>query len=67
MSDIKGYRELSEIEKDAINSIKENEKNIFEVLEDSKHLDADPRMLSIAKTNFEQAFMWWVKSIAKPE
>ncbi|WP_443096906.1 Acb2/Tad1 domain-containing protein, partial [Pseudomonas tremae] len=26
----------------------------------------DPRLLALAKTNLQQGFMWFVRSIAKP-
>lgn len=62
---IKGYRDLSKEEIQAMNDIKAMESNIAEFL---THLpNADGRWLSIAKIHFQQGFMAAVRAIAKPD
>lgn len=67
MPNIKGYRNLSEIELNMINEWKETEKSIKHSLENSKREGADGRLAALAATHFETAFMYVVKAIAKPD
>lgn len=65
---IKTYRELTQNKIDGINSVKELEQDALALLNQIGELpDIDQRRLALAKTNIEQACMWAVKSIARPE
>ena len=64
---IKGYRELSQAEIDAMNAVKEKAAEVGELvheLEQNKELDQ--RWVSIAKTDLQKGFMAATRSIAKP-
>ena len=64
---ISGYRDLSQSEIDGMNSIKALEKDVGELWKQIKAIDGvDQRMLAIARTELQTAFMWFVRSIAKP-
>ncbi len=64
---ISGYRDLSQSEIDGMNSIKALEKDVGELWRQIKAIDGvDQRMLAIARTELQTAFMWFVRSIAKP-
>lgn len=69
MSDIKGYRELSETEVGVINSIKDAEILVGELWKalPTAGVDVDMRWASIAKTHLEEGFMAFVRAVAKPE
>lgn len=67
---ISGYRDLTQAEIDAINTIKNAEielgelwSQIFVDLQD----DINGRWMSIAKTHFEEGFSAFVRAVAKPE
>lgn len=61
---IKGYRELDQSEIDAMNKVKAIAAQVGELLDT---LDtADPRWLSIGKTDLQKGFMAVTRSIAKP-
>lgn len=65
---IKGYRELSQEEIEAINRIKEEGQRIGELI--GQHFvanTADARWLAIARTHLQEGFMAWVRAYAKPE
>lgn len=62
---ISGYRTMSDDDVAAINRLKELEREVANVLFVIGE-DPDPRCLAIAKTKFEEAFMFAVKAIAKP-
>lgn len=65
---IQGYRELTQREIDAMNSIKALEKDALELMNQIGDIpEVDQRRLNIAKTNIEQAAMWAVKAVARPE
>jgi len=73
---IKGYRELSQHEIDAMNKVKElaNEIGAFiEELADEEvsttgfDVHVDPRWLAIAKTDLQKGFMSLTRAIAQPE
>ena len=65
---ITGYRTLTKEEIAVINRFKEWERSMMDDLNGFQlAFNPDPRMLALAKTNFEQGFMWLVKSVAKPE
>lgn len=64
---ITGYRDLTQAEIDGMNSIKAIERltaALFRKVEGE--LAGDPRALELAKTNLQQGFMWFVRSIARP-
>lgn len=64
---ISGYRELSQQEIDAMNSIKELASAVgvlVEELEDSPSLDQ--RWVAIAKTDLQKGFMAAVRAVAQP-
>jgi hypothetical protein len=64
---IKGYRDLSQAEIDAMNQIKEKAAEVgelIEALEESPEIDK--RWLAIAKTDLQKGFMAATRSIAKP-
>jgi hypothetical protein len=64
---ISGYRDLSQHEIDGINSIKLLEVDTAELFKQVGQIEGvDARLMALAKTNFQQAFMWFVRSIAKP-
>jgi hypothetical protein len=64
---ISGYRDLSQSEIDGINSIKALEADAGELFKQIGKIEgADLRVLAFAKTNLQQGFMWFVRSIAKP-
>ncbi|MBC7198164.1 MAG: hypothetical protein H5U32_02835 [Pseudomonas balearica] len=64
---IAGYRELSQEEIDGMNSIKSLEADVGNLFKQIGEIEGvDPRLLSLAKTNLQQGFMWFVRSIAKP-
>lgn len=61
---ITGYRDLSQSEIDGMNSIKALEADAGELFKQIEGVDQ--RTLALAKTNLQQGFMWFVRSIAKP-
>ena len=64
---IKGYRDLSQAEIDAMNQIKEKAAEVgdlIETLEESPEIDK--RWLAIAKTDLQKGFMAATRSITKP-
>jgi hypothetical protein len=64
---ISGYRELSQEEIDAMNSIKELASAVgilVEELEDNPSLDQ--RWVAIAKTDLQKGFMAAVRAVAQP-
>ena len=68
---IKGYRELSASEIDAINSVKTWEDRIGDLIqalrEDQTAVPLDPKFTAVAVTHFQQGFMALTRAIAKPE
>lgn len=66
--DIKGYRVLTQDEKDRMNALKELEQHILEVLDDNKDCieDINKRSLLLAKEHIQTGFMWAVRAIARP-
>lgn len=64
---IKGYRDLSQEEIDAMNEIKELAAEIGELIEKLESTNADKRWLSIGKTDLQKGFMAVTRSVAKPD
>ena len=67
MSAIKGYRELSEEELDAINAVKEMEALVaYGVSEPSALPGVNQRDLALARTHFEDGCIRAVRAVARP-
>lgn len=68
-TEVKGYKPLSEWQKVSMNQVKELEEQLLNLLrslgESSEPID--PRSMSIARTNLEQASMWACRAIAQPK
>ncbi|SOK58725.1 Phage protein [Yersinia phage fHe-Yen9-04] len=65
---IKGYRDLSQKEIDAMNEIKQLAATVEELIEKLEGTDSiDKRWLAIAKTDLQKGFMSAVRSVAKPD
>lgn len=65
---IKGYTSLNSTQQLRMNRFKEWEERILRIVDNLAEDEAiDQRSLSLARTNFQQAFMWANRSIAKPE
>lgn len=65
---ISGYRELTQEEIDAMNSVKALDKKARELIARWKDIPGvDLRRLALAATNIEQGCMWAVKAIARPD
>lgn len=69
MTDIKGYKPLSERQKILMNHVKTAEANALVIIRNLGLCSepGDPRWLAIARTNLELGFMAAVRSIAQPE
>lgn len=64
---VKGYRDLSQQEIDAMNSIKLAEQDIGQLFQQVRAIDGvDQRVMAIAKTQLQQAFSWLVRAVAQP-
>jgi hypothetical protein len=72
---IQGYRDLSEVEIESINEIKQAELALGELWQSIKMAEhpeirdsaPDARWMNIAKTHFEEGFSAFVRAVAKPE
>jgi hypothetical protein len=65
---IKGYRELSQAEIDAMNKIKEKAAEVGELFNELEGMpELDNRWLAIAKTDLQKGFMAATRSVAKPD
>ncbi|QXO12700.1 hypothetical protein pEaSNUABM49_00470 [Erwinia phage pEa_SNUABM_49] len=65
---IKGYRDLSQKEVDAMNEIKQLAAIVGELIEKLESTESvDKRWLAIAKTDLQKGFMSAVRSVAKPD
>ena len=65
---IKGYRDLSQAEIDAMNAIKKKAEEVGILIEELFNADTtDKRWVAIAKTDLQTGFMAAVRSVAKPE
>ena len=66
---IKGYRELNEVEIAAMNEIKTKGQELAalcEKLQTNSEVVADTRWVSIGKTHLQQGLMALTRSVAKP-
>ena len=65
---IKGYRDLSQEEIDAMNRVKHQGEQLGMMLADLGTIDGvDRRWLSIAQTDLQKGIMAAVRAVAKPE
>tara|TARA_Y100001933_G_scaffold223239_1_gene234688 strand:- start:291 stop:515 length:225 start_codon:yes stop_codon:yes gene_type:complete len=65
---IKGYRELSQAEIDAMNAVKEKAAEVGELVHElEQNEELDQRWVAIAKTDLQKGFMAATRSIAKPD
>ena len=65
---IKGYRDLSQVEIDAMNGIKEKAAEVGELISELESNDElDQRWVAIAKTDLQKGFMAATRSVAKPD
>jgi len=65
--DIKGYRVLSDLEKAAMNTLKDLEANLLKTIGMMSAMEGtNQRSMSIAVTNIQTGFMWANRAIARP-
>jgi hypothetical protein len=65
---IKGYRELSQAEINAMNAVKEKAAEVGELIHElEQNKELDQRWVAIAKTDLQKGFMAATRSIAKPD
>lgn len=65
---IVGYRELSQEEIDLMNEVKENAKNIGELVERMRNNSSlDKRWLAIGATDLQTGFMALTRAVARPD
>ena len=65
---IKGYRDLSQVEIDAMNAVKEKAAEVGELISKLEGNDElDQRWVAIAKTDLQKGCMAATRSIAKPD
>lgn len=68
MSQITGYRTLSDAEIAIINLVKANAELVRELLEGvARHNDIDHRWFAIGQTDLQKGFMAVIRAIARPE
>ncbi len=64
---ITGYRELTQLEINAMNIIKARGEQLSQLLDDLGNLpDVDKRALAIARTELQTGMMWAVRAVARP-
>jgi hypothetical protein len=64
---ITGYRDLTELEINAMNVIKGRGEQLSQLLDDLANLpDVDKRALAIARTELQTGMMWAVRAVARP-
>ena len=65
---IKGYRDLSQEEIDAMNAVKEEGEGLKDMIYDMQRTGGlDQRWVAIAETHLQQGIMAAVRAVAKPE
>lgn len=65
---IKGYRDLSQGEINAMNNIKEHGEALKSLLNEMQSItDIDQRWVAIAETHLQQGIMAAVRAVAQPE
>ena len=64
---IKGYRDLSQFEIDAMNAVKAEGERLHNMIEDLRsNGNIDQRWVNISETHLQQGIMAAVRSIAQP-
>lgn len=64
---IKGYRDLSQEEIDAMNAVKAKAEEVGALISSLEAMaDSDKRWVAVAKTDLQKGFMAAVRAIAKP-
>lgn len=64
---IKGYRDLSEAEVQAMNAVKAKAEEVGAIVAELEaNPDLDQRWVAVAKTDLQKGFMAAVRSIAQP-
>ena len=64
---IKGYRDLTQSEIDAMNAIKAKAEEVGMLIEElESNKDLDQRFVALAKTDLQVGFMKAVRAVAKP-
>lgn len=66
-ADIKGYRTLSEGDKQQMNHLKDVSRHFINLLETAKESGADPRWIARARTAMQDACMFGCRAVAKPD
>jgi hypothetical protein len=66
---ISGYRDLTVDEIRVMNLVKSLEREFGELWQRVRDdvPDADPRCLSVARTTAQDAFMWFVRAVTRPD
>lgn len=64
---IRGYRKFDQATSDYINRVKAEGDAVQSLLDGAAAVDADPRMVAIARTKFQEGAMWLIRAAAKPE
>lgn len=59
----KEYRELSDVEKGHVASVKGKAAELYDLLVIEGESKADPRAMAVARTKLEEAVMWATKSL----
>lgn len=66
-ADIKGYRTLTEGDKEKMNRLKDVSRHFINLLETAKESGADPRWIARARTAMQDACMFGCRAVAKPD
>lgn len=64
---IRGYRKFDQATSDFINDVKGEGDKVADLLSRAMVIDADPRMVAIARTKFQEGAMWLIRAAAKPD
>lgn len=64
---IQGYRQLTKEDADLINEIKGSGEALRQLIAKLEQRQADPRWLSIARTDLQKGYMALTRAVAKPD
>lgn len=68
MSDsIRGYRKFDKPTSDFITAVKDEGDRVQALLDRAAAVEADPRMVAIARTKLQEGAMWLIRAAAKPD
>ena len=67
MTEVKGYRKLSEEDMALMNEVKSLENQVGEVVRKLRSGESDKRWIAIGVTDLQKGFMAIVRSIAQPD